>query len=96
MKMRMAFNCLVFLILSVLAGCAWVRNVVDQAAGFPVLHVFSDVKNTANEIQEEKQEERVEELSAEYEEFVRTRDAVGVPQDTPEKSVLIEQGNYRE
>ena len=75
-----------------LAGCGWMgKSVVDQAAGFPASNVITDVKATSDEYEQEKHEERVEELSKEYEEFLRSRDKAGTAEEAAERSVIIRQ-----
>lgn len=74
-----------------LASCATVRDsVVDHVAGFPASQVASDVKSTSDEYEKEKQEERVENLNREYEEFLRSREAANV-QPESKQSVVIKQ-----
>ena len=79
-----------FLLLS--AGCVWVtEQVVDNAVGFPATEVASDVKRASDEYEEEKHQERVEELNEDYEEFLRSKDAVNDCEKTDEQSVVITQ-----
>jgi len=63
--------------------------IVDSAAGLPASHVISDVKKTSDEYGEEKHEERVDELSREYEEFLRSREAGEADQESEGRSVVI-------
>lgn len=86
MRVVTAVRVSVYLAFFLLAGCAWV---VDQAAGFPASDLISDVKNTSDDIKEEKHEERVEELNREYEEFLRSREAADDDQETAEQSIII-------
>ena len=95
MRRRTAFTALVCSTCFALPGCAWVGGVLDEVTGLPVFHVFSDIKDTAEEIGEEEQAERVEELSAEYEEFVRARDAQEAEQDTSDRSVMFRQDDEK-
>ena len=75
-----------------LAGCGWMGGaLIDNAAGIPVSDMISDVKETADEYGQEKQEERVDELSREYEEFLRSRDTVVTQENATEQSVVIQQ-----
>lgn len=74
------------------AGCGWMGSeLIDHAAGIPVSDVISDVKETSGEYGQEKHEERVEELSREYEEFLRSRDTVVTQEEAIEQSVVIQQ-----
>jgi len=92
MRERLAFTTLLGLGSLLLTSCAWVRDgVIDQVAGFPASQVISDVKSTSDEYEQEKHEERAEELSREYEEFLRSRDTVGTEQKATEQSVVIKQ-----
>ena len=78
------------------AGCATVRDsVVDHVAGFPASHVISDVKSTSDEHEKELRERRVEGLSQEYEEFLRSRDRDDAQRES-KQSVIIKRddGNH--
>ena len=69
LRISICLGCLLFV------SCATVRDsVVDHVAGFPASQVISDVKSTSDENEKELQEERVEELNQEYEEFLRSRE----------------------
>lgn len=78
--------------LTLITGCSWrdVRDfAVDQTAPTHTSDLIRDVERTAEDIAAEEQAERVEELSAEYEEFLReSRD---VPEDDAdeERSVIM-------
>ena len=91
---RMVFKALAVSSLLVLAGCGWMaEQALDHAAGFPASDVILDVKETSDEYEQEKHEERVEELNKDYEEFLRSRDAVGTEDEATEQSVVIQQQN---
>ena len=73
-----------------LASCAGLRDsAVDQAAGFPASVVISDVTSTSKEYAEEKHQERAEELSNEYEEFLRSQEDSDVREEEQQRSVVM-------
>jgi hypothetical protein len=78
------------LALLLMASCETVRDsAIDQAAGFPASSLIHDVKETSDAYDEQKQNESVEELSREYEEFLRSRGAGDEKKQTAEQSVII-------
>jgi hypothetical protein len=75
---------LVCLIVLILSGCSIVRDwIVDDAAGLPVSDLIEDVRSSSSEYEEEQHEKRVEELSSEYEDFVRSKEAGEVQTTEP-------------
>lgn len=77
-------------LLSLLTGCGWVAaNVADNVAGVPISDVATDVKSTSDEYRDEKKQERVQELSDDYEEFLRSKETPGEPGDDEQKSILV-------
>ena len=91
MTAKTAFNVLFFsAYLLCSAGCAWVaEQVVDNAAGFPATEVASDIKKTSDEYEEEEHQKSVEELNEDYEEFLRTKEAVDNIEEKEGLSVVI-------
>jgi len=90
----MVFRAIVVSGLLGLAGCGWMAGgVLDQVAGIPVSDVISDVKTTSDEYAQEKHEERVDELSQDYEEFLRSRDTIEGAEKEAEQSIVIQQQN---
>jgi hypothetical protein len=80
-----------------LVGCATFRDsAIDQAAGLPASSLMRDIKETADDDEEQRQDERAEELSSEYEEFLRSREAVDASQETAEQSVIIKRSPGQE
>ena len=91
MEARATFN-ISFLSICVLTlgGCAGVaEHVVDNAAGFPATDLATDVKKTSDEYEQEKHEERVEELNQEYEEFMRSQGKPVTDDEESEQSIVI-------
>ena len=75
-------------------SCAALRDpVVDSVAGFPASALISDVKSAVDEHEEEKQKERVDELSQEYEEFLRSQETDEAQQEETKQSVVIKREN---
>ena len=69
-------------------GCAGLRDgIVDSAAGFPASDLAKDVKRTSDEYNQQRRDENAEELSREYEEFLRSQE--GDTDDEPPRSVVI-------
>ncbi|MGB5335223.1 MAG: hypothetical protein WBN07_06360 [Woeseiaceae bacterium] len=94
MRAKTVFSAFVAFSFFLLASCAWMRDsIVDQAAGFPASHVISDVKSASDEYQQEKHDARVDELNSEYEEFLRSRETVGMEDEAEKRSVVIKQEN---
>ena len=98
MKVRAGLNISFFLIyLLMMGGCAWAaEQVVDNAAGFPATELATDVKKTSDEYEEEKHEERVEELNEDYDEFLRSKEAVNDSEETEEQSVVIKRDSAQD
>jgi hypothetical protein len=94
MKLTRLLSVPACLALLLLAGCASVRDsVIDQAAGAPASSLIEDVRKTSGDHDAQRQDERVDELSGEYEEFLRSRDAGDGKKETPEQSVIIERNS---
>ncbi len=90
MRFRYALKFATISFCLVLTGCTWLtEQVVDHKAGFPASEIASDVKKTSDEYEEEKHRERVEELSRDYEEFLRSQETLGDSEDTAQQSVII-------
>lgn len=67
--------------IALLSGCApWVNDAIDLAR---------DVKKTSDEYEQEKHEERVEELNQEYEEFLKSPGNPGTDEEESEQSIVI-------
>lgn len=91
-RIKMIFRAIVVAGFLSVAGCGWMAGgVLDQVAGIPVSNVISDVKTTSDEYAQEKHEERVDELSREYEEFLRSRDTIEGAEKETEQSIVIQQ-----
>ena len=90
MTPRTAFPMAVCLFSVLLFGCAFV---VDSVADFPVSEVVSDVASTTSEYRKEKQEQRVDELSEDYEEFVRSQPGGSVQSEASTQSILVIQSD---
>jgi hypothetical protein len=81
MSTRIAIAILFGLGTGLLSGCApWVNDVI---------HLAEDVKKTSDEYEQEKHEERVDELNREYEEFLRSKDEVNTKDEEPAESIVI-------
>ena len=90
MRFENAIKCASISVCLVLTGCTWVtEQVVDNKAGFPATEIASDMKKTSDEYEEEQHRERVEELSRDYEEFLRSQEALSDSEETAEQSVII-------
>ncbi len=72
-----------------LSGCAWVgEQVLNKEIGDGAGGAVSDMVRTAGEISDENQQERVDALSSEYDEFLESQDAVSVSDDE-QRSVIL-------
>ena len=81
MNMKIAAATLSGLSIVLLSGCApWVNDAINLA---------QDVKKTSDEYEQEKHEERVEELNQEYEEFLRSPGKPGTNDEESEQSIVI-------
>jgi len=81
MNTRIATAILFGLSTGLLSGCApWVNDVI---------HLAEDVKETSDEYEQEKHEERVEELNREYEEFLESQGEFETDKDEAEQSIVI-------
>ena len=81
MNTRIATAILFGLSIGLLSGCApWVNDAIDLA---------QDVKKTSDEYEQEKHEERVEELNREYEEFLQSQGEVETDKEEAEQSIVI-------
>ena len=81
MNKRIAAAIVFGLSIALLSGCApWVNDAIDLA---------QDVKKTSDEYEQEKHEERVEELNREYEEFLKSTGKPGTDDEESEQSIVI-------
>jgi hypothetical protein len=81
MNARIATAILFGLSTGLLSGCApWVNDVI---------HLAEDVKKTSDEYEQEKQEERVEALNREYEEFLESQGEFETDKEEAEQSIVI-------
>lgn len=81
MTKRIAAAILFGLSIALLSGCApWVND---------ALHLARDVKKTSDKYEQEKHEERVEELNQEYEEFLKSPGKPGTDDEESEQSTVI-------
>ena len=85
-------------IFATLSGCSF-RDVRDFALNSTVHPNTSDlvrsVEDTAGEIAEEDQAERAEEISSEYEEFLRENSADPDAEDEEERSIILVEPSER-
>ena len=92
MHRRIAIGLVSLTMLTLAAGCSWrdVRDfAVDQTAPPHTSSLIRDVERTAEEISDEEQAQRVEELSAEYEEFLRESNADSDDEEDEERSIIM-------
>ena len=81
MTKKIAAAILFGLSIGLLSGCApWVNDAI---------HLAQDVKETSDKYEQEKHEERVEELNQEYEEFLKSPGKPGTDDDESEQSIVI-------
>jgi hypothetical protein len=75
-----------------LAGCAVVQDtIISSMLGFPASHAVRDIHATSREYGEEQHKKRVEELSRDYEAFVRSRKACDVNSTNRMSIVTVDQ-----
>ena len=84
MNKRIAAATLSGLSIFLLSGCTGL---------FEAAHVARDVKKTSDEYEQEKHEERVEDLDKEYEAFVKSQGEAGTDNDESEQSIVIMKGD---
>ena len=53
------------------------------------IYLTRDVKETSDEYEQEKHEERVDQLNKEYEEFLKSQDAAGGDDAESDQSIVI-------
>jgi len=80
MKKRIAAATLSGLSIILLSGCIGL---------FESVYVARDAKKTSDEYEQEKHEERVEDLNKEYEEFVKSQGEAGADDEESEQSIVI-------
>ncbi len=81
MNKRVTAAILFGLSIALLSGCAfWVNDAI---------HLARDVKETSDKYEQEKHEERVEELNQEYEEFLKSPVKPGTDDEESEQSTVI-------
>ncbi len=83
---------LAFTAFAFMSGCS-MRDVTDFAMNTAVhpntSDLVRDVERTAEEVSAEEQAERVEELSAEYEEFLRESSGASDDEGDEERSIIM-------
>ena len=92
MRRRIAIGLVSLIALTLAAGCSWrdVRDLaVDATAPPNTSDLIRSVEHTAEEISDEEQAQRVEELSAEYEEFLRESNADSDDEEDEERSIIM-------
>ncbi len=70
-----------------LTGCVGLaESFIDHKADFPATHVAKDFKKATDEHSDDRQQERVDELSADYDAFLQSQDT---DNDAREKRSVI-------
>ena len=73
-----------------LTGCTGLaESFIDHKADFPATHVVKDFKKTSDEYDDVKQQERVDELSSDYDAFLESQESDAGEGTQEQRSVIM-------